>query len=82
MGDVTWMGKMNALSKEHVRWGIIYEAAQASEKRAVTNAALTGSVPLPNSMITSAEYEPLTVRQVVLSSSLQCSRYSNDFSSQ
>lgn len=65
LGDVRWMGQMNALSKEHVRWGIIYEAAQASEKRAVTNAALTRSVPLSNSMITSAEYEPLTVRQVV-----------------
>jgi hypothetical protein len=69
MGDVRWMGRMNALSKEHVRWGIIYEAAQASEKRAVTNAALTRSVPLSNSMITSAEYEPLTMRQVVLPTS-------------
>lgn len=66
MSDVKWKGQMNALSKEHVRWGIIYEAAQASEKRDVGSAApLTSSVPLPNSMITSAEYEPLTVRQVV-----------------
>ncbi|KAG0557719.1 hypothetical protein KC19_11G152300 [Ceratodon purpureus] len=65
MGDVRWMGQMNALSKEHVRWGIIYEAAQASEKRAVTDAALTRSVPLTDLMITSAEYEPLTIRQVV-----------------
>lgn len=69
MGDVKWMGQMNALSKEHVRWGIIYEAAQASEKKDVGSAAaLTSSVPLSNSMITSAEYEPLTVRQVVLAS--------------
>lgn len=68
MGDVMWMGQMNALSKEHVRWGIIYEAAQASEKKDVGSAALTRSVPLPISMITSAEYEPLTVRQVVFAS--------------
>ena len=74
MGDVRWMGQMNALSKEHVRWGIIYEAAQASEKRAVTDAALTRSVPLTDSMITSAEYEPLTIRQVVCLLHFQFSR--------
>lgn len=66
MGDVKWQGQMSALSKEHMSWGIIYEAAQASEKSAVTSAAITRSLPLPDSIITSAEYEPVTVRQVVL----------------
>nr|XP_024403261.1 uncharacterized protein LOC112295648 [Physcomitrium patens]PNR34979.1 hypothetical protein PHYPA_022878 [Physcomitrium patens] len=65
MGDVKWQGQMSALSKEHMSWGIIYEAAQASEKSAVTSAAITRSLPLPDSIITSAEYEPVTVRQVV-----------------
>lgn len=74
MDDAIWMGQMNALSKEHVVWGIIYEAAQASEKKEVGPAALSRSVPLPNSMITSAEYEPLTVRQVVLASFSVCTK--------
>jgi hypothetical protein len=63
--SLEWNGQMNALSKEHMRWGIIYQAAQVSRKPCVGNIPIAKLMPSPNSMLTSAVYEPLTVRQVI-----------------
>lgn len=63
--NLEWNGQMNALSKEHMRWGIIYQAAQVSRKPCVGKIPIAKLMPSPNSMLTSAVYEPLTVRQVL-----------------
>ncbi|KAJ7536481.1 hypothetical protein O6H91_12G071300 [Diphasiastrum complanatum] len=62
-----WKGKPNALSKEHVRWGIIYKVAEAARKPLTTKGAFPNldHLQIDNSHQALSVYESLTARQVV-----------------
>ncbi|EFJ09853.1 hypothetical protein SELMODRAFT_129197 [Selaginella moellendorffii] len=42
LSKLAWNGKPNSLSREHVRWEIIYRAAQAAKKPALAESSSTG----------------------------------------
>lgn len=65
MDSVQWKGKMNVLSRQHVNWPIIYQAAEASLKPATEFSPHSGSMQVAQSILPSVAYEPLTLRQVV-----------------
>lgn len=64
MESVQWKGKMNVLSRQHVNWPIIYQAAEASLKPATEFSPHSGSMQVAQSILPSTTYETLTLRQV------------------
>jgi hypothetical protein len=64
MKSVQWKGKINVLSTHHVKWPIIYQAAEASFKPATGFTPHAGSKWVTESLLPYVAYEPLTLRQV------------------
>jgi hypothetical protein len=65
MKSVQWKGKINVLSTHHVKWPIIYQAAEASFKPATGFTPHAGSKRVTESLLPYVAYEPMTMRQVV-----------------